>query len=92
VAVIRIDTRGVTFMDSSALSCLIETDQRCREQGTRFEIIPSAPVTRLFELAGWSPIAARNGHAPGWGRRRAWLIRSGSARGLRSCPPADANR
>ena len=56
VTVIRIDTTGLTFIDSSGLSCLIETAHRCREQGTRLEVIPSRPVARLIQLAGLSPM------------------------------------
>ena len=58
---IRIDATGLTFMDSSGLSCLIEAAQRCREHGTRLEVIPSEPVARLFELAGCSPMLAGGG-------------------------------
>ena len=39
-------------MDSSGIHCLIETDQRCQERGTRLEVIPSRPVARLLAIAG----------------------------------------
>ena len=49
---IRIDTTGLSFMDSSGIHCLIETEQRCQEHGTRLEVIPSRPVARLLAIAG----------------------------------------
>ena len=49
---LRIDTTGLSFMDSSGLHCLVETERRCHQHGTRLEVIPSRPVTRLLKIAG----------------------------------------
>ena len=52
LALLRIDTTGLSFMDSSGLHCLVETEERCQQHGTRLEVIPSRPVSRLLEVAG----------------------------------------
>jgi anti-anti-sigma factor len=56
LSLLRIDTSGLSFMDSSGLHCLIETERRCREHGTRLEVIPSRPVSRLLKIAGVADI------------------------------------
>lgn len=65
LAVIRIDTTGLSFMDSSGIHCLIETEQRCQEHGTRLEVIPSRPVARLLAIAGVADRFAGSLVAPG---------------------------
>jgi len=52
LSLLRIDTSGLSFMDSSGLHCLVETETRCHQHGTRLEVIPSRPVTRLLKIAG----------------------------------------
>jgi anti-anti-sigma factor len=50
-AVIAADLSDVRFMDSSGLRALVIADQRARETGRRFAIVPGPPeVRRVFEL------------------------------------------
>jgi anti-sigma B factor antagonist len=52
-AVIAIDLRGVTFMDSSGLRVLLALRNDARRGGVQLELIPGAPrVQRIFELSG----------------------------------------
>lgn len=49
--VIVVDLTHVRFMDSSGLRALIVADQRARQAGRRFAIVPGTPsVRRVFEL------------------------------------------
>ena len=52
LTLLRIDTTDLSFMDSSGLHCLVDTESRCHEHGTLLEVIPSRPVTRLLKIAG----------------------------------------
>lgn len=48
----RIDMAGVTFMDSSGLTALLEADRRCRELGATLEVVASRFIARLLALTG----------------------------------------
>jgi anti-anti-sigma factor len=45
------DLRGLSFMDSTGLRIIVQSDATARQAGKRFQIIrPPAPVQRLFEI------------------------------------------
>jgi anti-anti-sigma factor len=50
--VLRIDTSGLSFMDSSGLACLLEAHREGQARGASLEVIPSPAVSRLVELTG----------------------------------------
>lgn len=51
--VVLVDLRGLTFIDSTGLSCLLRIDQRCQGRGGRLLIVPGDHRTqRVFELTG----------------------------------------
>ena len=48
-----LDLREVTFLDSTGLGLILQTDQRAREQGVALELRPGPPsVQRVFQMAG----------------------------------------
>jgi anti-sigma B factor antagonist len=48
-----VDISGLTFIDSSGLQMILSTDQRCRQDGVDFALIPgTGQVNRALELAG----------------------------------------
>ena len=50
---VRIDRRGLTFIDSSGLRALMMAKQRAESHGTKLSIVPGpARVMRVFELVG----------------------------------------
>jgi anti-sigma B factor antagonist len=50
---LRLDLSGVTFMDSMGLNLLVQVQRLCEVNGGSLTVCsPSAPVRRLFELAG----------------------------------------
>jgi len=64
---LRLDMTALTFMDSSGLACLVETNNRCQHLGVRFDLIPSEPVARLLDLTG-APIPHTTPARPTLGR------------------------
>jgi anti-sigma B factor antagonist len=51
-ASIVLDLRGLTFIDSSGLRFVLETDRRARKDGRRVVIVPGEePVHRVFLIA-----------------------------------------
>jgi anti-anti-sigma factor len=51
-AVMVLDLRGLTFMDSSGLRLVLEADMRARQQSRRLAIVPGPePVHRVFLIA-----------------------------------------
>jgi anti-sigma B factor antagonist len=51
--VLAIDLRGLTFMNSTGLHTVIETQRRCHQQGIRFLLIRGGEVIdRLLRLCG----------------------------------------
>ncbi len=48
------DLRGLTFMDSTGVHALIDTEARCRQQGARFFVIcgSGAVVDRVLSVLG----------------------------------------
>jgi anti-sigma B factor antagonist len=52
---IVIDLRGLRFIDSSGLHCLLRCDEQARERGASLQLVrASPPVQRVFELSGLS--------------------------------------
>jgi anti-anti-sigma factor len=50
---VRIDLRGLTFIDSSGLRALMMAKQRADSHGTKLSIVPGpSRVMRVFELVG----------------------------------------
>jgi anti-anti-sigma factor len=50
---VRIDLRGLTFIDSTGLRALMRAKQRAEAHGTKLTIVPGpARVMRVFELVG----------------------------------------
>jgi anti-sigma B factor antagonist len=50
---VRIDLRGLTFIDSSGLRALMMAKARADSHGTNLSIVPApAAVMRVFELVG----------------------------------------
>jgi anti-sigma B factor antagonist len=50
--VLRIDTVGLEFIDSSGLRCLVTADKRCQETGVLMELVVGPTVQRLLDLVG----------------------------------------
>jgi anti-anti-sigma factor len=50
--VLRIETKGLDFIDSSGLHCLMDAQDRCQATGVRMELAMSPAVERLVEVAG----------------------------------------
>jgi anti-sigma B factor antagonist len=49
----RVDLSGVTFIDSSGISALIECQQRALDQGSQIVLIaPSPPCRRVIQILG----------------------------------------
>jgi anti-sigma B factor antagonist len=52
-AVLVLDLREVTFMDSTGLHAVLAARELCAERGCRFQLVRgSAQVQRVFELSG----------------------------------------
>lgn len=52
-ALLFIDLRGLTFLDTSGLQLILEERQRAEDDGRELRIVRGAPpLHRLFELAG----------------------------------------
>lgn len=51
---LRIDLRGVTFLDSTGISCLVQSWRRCDrlEKRMTVSVTPGSLPQRLLELAG----------------------------------------
>ena len=50
---VRVDLRGLTFIDSSGIRALLIATQRAKESGSMLSIIPGSPtVMRVFEMLG----------------------------------------
>lgn len=50
-SVVLVDLSGLDFMDSSGLRALVMADQRAKQAGRRFAIVPGPPaVRRVFEI------------------------------------------
>ena len=48
-----VDLTGLTFIDSTGLSCLLAAAEAARKDGAGFELLEGPPsVMRLFELTG----------------------------------------
>jgi anti-sigma B factor antagonist len=52
-----LDLAGVSFLDSSGLRTVLLVAGTARAAGVGFSVVPSAAVTRVFELAGVGPEA-----------------------------------
>ncbi len=53
VALVVVDLKGITFIDSAGLGTLVGAHRRMRESGGRLRIVrPPALVSRAFELTG----------------------------------------
>ena len=50
--VLRIDTSGLEFIDSSGLQCLLNARERCEATGVRMRLVLGSTVQRLLELSG----------------------------------------
>ena len=55
-----IDARGLSFIDSSGLRCLIEARQKCETNGVVLEVLPGAAVARLLDLTGTLQLVTGN--------------------------------
>ncbi|MGH3428042.1 MAG: STAS domain-containing protein [Mycobacteriales bacterium] len=52
-ALVVLDLRELTFMDSTGLHLLVEANQRAREGGPQFQVISGGPqVQRLLSITG----------------------------------------
>ena len=53
-----LDLRGVTFMDSSGLGLIVESNQRARTRGFRFAIAVggASDVHRILEMSGLTKV------------------------------------
>lgn len=51
---LRIDLRGVTFLDSTGISCLVQAWRRCDRLGKQMtvSVTPGSVPQRLLQLAG----------------------------------------
>jgi anti-sigma B factor antagonist len=50
--VLRIDTSGLEFIDSSGLHCLLDARKRCDLTGVRMELVVGPAVQKLLEISG----------------------------------------
>ena len=51
-AVLVVDLRGLTFIDSTGLRIILATDSRCRQSGGRLLVVPGPPpVHRVFRIS-----------------------------------------
>jgi len=57
-ASVVLDLRGVTFMDSSGLGLIVESNQRARRQGFRFAVAVggASDVQRILEMSGLTKV------------------------------------
>ena len=53
-----LDLRGVTFMDSSGLGLIVESNQRARKHGFRFAVAVggASDVHRILEMSGLTKV------------------------------------
>jgi anti-anti-sigma factor len=50
---VRLDLRGLKFIDSSGLHLILRYGQEAKRDGVSLEVVPGVPaVQRVFELAG----------------------------------------
>lgn len=64
-ACLLLDLSQLSFIDSCGVHVLINTRNRCAEQGTRLVIIPGPPaVQRVFEICGLIEILTFSDHHP----------------------------
>ncbi|MGI8801297.1 MAG: STAS domain-containing protein [Solirubrobacteraceae bacterium] len=47
-----LDLRGVTFIDSSGIRCVLDAYHRCRRRGADLRILPGLEAGVVFRLAG----------------------------------------
>jgi anti-anti-sigma factor len=59
-ATLVVDLRSVSFLDSSGVRALLDTERRVRETGGRFEVVAEpGPARRTLEVAGvWEHLTA----------------------------------
>ncbi|HEY6889442.1 MAG TPA: STAS domain-containing protein [Solirubrobacter sp.] len=57
-ASVVLDLRGVTFMDSSGLGLIVESNQRARKHGFRFAVAVggASDVHRILEMSGLTQV------------------------------------
>jgi anti-anti-sigma factor len=71
VTVLILDLREVDFIDTSGLRLVISEQQRARERGYRFVVVPgSRKIQRLFEITGFPgghPLFGETPTEPGGG-------------------------
>jgi anti-sigma B factor antagonist len=54
VAELVLDLRGVTFIDSSGIRCVLDAHHRSRARGAELSIVPGLETEVVFGLAGLS--------------------------------------
>lgn len=58
VETLVVDFTETTFVDSTGIHMIIETDAHARRGGVRFVVLPGPPaVERAFELAGFASLS-----------------------------------
>jgi anti-anti-sigma factor len=55
---VRLDLRGVEFMDSTGLGCLTHGALAFTREGAGFEVLPSQPVEDMIERCGLRALLA----------------------------------
>ena len=55
VASVTVDLRGLEFMDSSGVHCLLDAHRAARDRGVEFKVIDGASVSRVLEVSGVRP-------------------------------------
>ena len=66
-----VDLRRVTFIDSTGLAAVLETNRRLRDQGVHLVLVrPSGIVRRLFEMTGLDDVVDLR---PDWVREHSAL-------------------
>jgi anti-sigma B factor antagonist len=54
-ATVTVDLRGLDFMDSSGIRCLLDADRAARERGVDFRLIDGAAVSGVLDVSGVRP-------------------------------------
>ena len=68
VADLTLDLQGVSFIDSTALGLIINTDQAARQQGFTLRLVPGPrEVHRVFEMVGLADVLPFTASPPGEG-------------------------
>src|SRR5690242_14488243 len=57
-AKVRVDLRGIDFIDSTGIGCLAHAALAFPKQGTSFEVLPSEPVKLLVVTCGLGALLA----------------------------------